>query len=220
MKGAAQWAAAREVDMPEQRTFYDILDIDRGASAQEIRDAFRRCARERHPDRFKGAERATAEREFQALTEAYNVLVDPEQRARYDQATDARGATRLSDPREIAKALLAKAVTLVKSGQHAEAQQAFRQALGHDAQNARAHHLYGLFLAQQLGQPDEGLRHLDQAAKLDPLNSKVLLDASKLFAHARMFARAYRLAQQAARLDPDDRAIEAWVQQLAGMGGT
>jgi Tfp pilus assembly protein PilF len=206
--------------MPEQQTYYDVLGIDRDADAGEIREAFRRCARERHPDRFKGAERAAAEREFQALTEAYNVLGDPERRSRYDQVASGPAAAKLTDPREIAKALLAKAVTLVKTGQHAEAQQAFRQALGHDAQNPRAHHLYGLFLAQQLGQVDEGLRHLDQAAKLDSLNTKVLLDASKLFARARMFARAYRLAQQAARLDPDDPAIESWVQQLAGMGGT
>jgi curved DNA-binding protein CbpA len=201
--------------MSDRRTYYEILEVDPLASQDQIRAAFRRLARERHPDRFQGTARATAEDQFQAITEAYNVLNDPTQRARYDQSIATRAPQQLSNPRDIARALLAKAVGLAKAGQAAEATEYFAQAVAHDASNPKVHHLYGVFLARQAGGLEEALRHLDQAVRLEPNDVKMLLDASKAFARAKMFARATRFAQQAAQLSPDDPAIETWLQELA-----
>ncbi len=200
--------------MAGQRTYYEILGLDPQASAGDVRAAFRRLARERHPDRFEPADRAVAEREFQAFTEAYNILSDPERRARYDQGLTSLTRSNPTNPRDVARALVAKAVGLMKLGEHAQAGELLAQAVAHDQQNARARHLYGLFLAQHGGRLDEGLRHLDQATKLDPVNIRILLDASRLFAMARMFARAMRYAQAAAELSPGDPAVELWVRQL------
>jgi curved DNA-binding protein CbpA len=200
--------------MTGQRTYYEILGLEPQASAENVRAAFRRLARERHPDRYVPADRAVAEREFQAITEAYNVLSDPDRRARYDQGLASVSRPNLSNPREVARALVAKAVGVMKLGEHAQAGELLAQAVAHDPQNARARHLYGLFLAQHGGRLDEGLRHLDQATKLDPVNVRLLLDASRLFAVARMFARAMRYAQAAAELSPGDPAVEVWLRQL------
>jgi curved DNA-binding protein CbpA len=209
--------------MTDRRSFYEILGVDPVASQDQIKTAFRRLARERHPDRFRGAARAQAERDFQGITEAYNVLNDPKQRARYDQTLSSKSSQQLSNPRDLARALLAKAMGLVKGGQAAEANEYFAQSIAHDPENAKAHHLYGVFLSRQVGGLEEGLRHLDQAVRLEPNDVKILLDASKAFARARMFARASRFAQQAAQLSPGDPAIEKWMAQLAsgaGGGGT
>jgi curved DNA-binding protein CbpA len=200
--------------MTDRRGFYEILGVEPLASQDQIRSAFRRLARERHPDRFKGPARERAEKDFQAITEAYNVLNDPTQRARYDQSLSSK-TSQLSNPRDLARALLAKAAGLVKTGQAAEANEYFAQAIAHDSESAKAHHMYGVFLSRQVGGLEEGLRHLDQAVRLEPNDVKILLDASKAFARARMFARATRFAQQAAQLAPGDPAIEAWLQQLA-----
>ena len=54
--------------------YYEILGVDRSASDQEIRDTFRKLARENHPDRYRGDDKSEAERKFQTLTEAVNVL--------------------------------------------------------------------------------------------------------------------------------------------------
>jgi curved DNA-binding protein CbpA len=206
--------------MTDGRSYYEILGVEPIASQDKIKSAFRRLARERHPDRFKGAARAQAEKDFQGITEAYNVLNDPTQRARYDQTLSRKTSQQLLNPREMARALLAKAMGLAKSGQAAEANEYFAQAIAHDSENAKAHHLYGVYLSKQVGGLEEGLRHLDQAVRLEPNDVKILLDASKAFARARMFARATRFAQQAAQLAPGDPAIEAWLQQLAtGAGG-
>jgi len=200
--------------MAGQRTYYEILGLDPQASADDVRAAFRRLARERHPDRFNPGDRSTAEREFQAITEAYNVLSDPDRRARHDQGLASLTRPNLANPREVARALAAKAVGLMKLGEHAQAGELLAQAVAHDPKNARARHLYGLFLAQHGGRLDEGLRHLDQATKLDPVNVRLLLDASRFFAMARMFARAMRYAQSAAELSPGDPAVELWLRQL------
>jgi curved DNA-binding protein CbpA len=202
--------------MTDRRTFYEILEIEPLASSDQIRAAFRRLARERHPDRFQGAVRAAAELEFQAITEAYNVLSDPNQRRQYDQAVTAtaKKAQQLTNPREVARALLAKATSLANAGQSSEAREYFAQAVAHDPNNAKAHHLYGLFLSKQAGSSDDALRQIDQAVKLEPNDVRILLDASKLFARANMRARAARFAQQALQLSPGDPAIEAWIEQL------
>ena len=73
--------------MPEKRDYYEILGVDRGASADEIRKSFRRGAMRCHPDRNPSPE---AEAQFKELQEAYSVLSDDEKRANYDQFGHAR----------------------------------------------------------------------------------------------------------------------------------
>lgn len=205
--------------MASQRTLYEILGVSPQASTDQIRAAFRKLARERHPDRFQGSARAAAERTFQEITEAYNVLSDLSQRSRYDKQIESSAKEGLTDPREIAKALLGKALSFMKLGQHGLADEAFKQALAHDGQSAKGHHLYGMFLAQQPTRIDEALRHLEQATKIDPNNPKVLLDTSRLFAKANMTQRALRYAQIAAGFLPDDESAQSWLHQLQGMTG-
>ncbi len=64
------------------KDLYDILGIDKGASEQEIKRAYRKLAREYHPDVNKSA---GADEKFKEAQSAYDVLSDPQKRARYDQ---------------------------------------------------------------------------------------------------------------------------------------
>ena len=66
-----------------KRDYYEVLAIARGASEDEIKKAYRKVAMQWHPDRNPG--NAEAEVKFKEATEAYEVLRDPQQRARYDQ---------------------------------------------------------------------------------------------------------------------------------------
>lgn len=65
-------------------TYYDILRVSRGAAPEGVRRAYRSLAQRYHPDKLQG--RADAVRVMAALNEAYAVLSDPEQRARYDRS--------------------------------------------------------------------------------------------------------------------------------------
>lgn len=67
--------------MADGADFYEILGVARGASVEEIQRAYRKLARTYHPDVNKDP---GAERRFQEIAEAYDVLSDPETRRRYD----------------------------------------------------------------------------------------------------------------------------------------
>jgi curved DNA-binding protein len=67
----------------EYRDYYKILGVPRSASANEIKGAYRKLAMQYHPDRNPGDKQA--EERFKEMNEAYQVLSDPQKRARYDQ---------------------------------------------------------------------------------------------------------------------------------------
>jgi molecular chaperone DnaJ len=66
-----------------ERDYYDLLGITRGADHATIKSAYRRLAKEYHPDRHNGC--ADKEAQFKAINEAYDVLKDPQKRAAYDR---------------------------------------------------------------------------------------------------------------------------------------
>jgi len=68
--------------------YYIILEVKRTASSAEIKSAYRKLARERHPDFHGGSPKAA--REFALLSKAYHILIDPQERAFYDQKLTAQ----------------------------------------------------------------------------------------------------------------------------------
>jgi molecular chaperone DnaJ len=66
-----------------KRDFYDVLGTARGSSAEEIKKAYRKKAKELHPDR--NADNPDAEAQFKELNEAYDALKDPDRKAAYDR---------------------------------------------------------------------------------------------------------------------------------------
>jgi len=67
----------------DYKDYYQILGVERSASADDIRKAYRKLAMQHHPDRNPGDKKA--EEKFKEINEAYQVLSDKDKRARYDQ---------------------------------------------------------------------------------------------------------------------------------------
>src|SRR6476659_6017813 len=66
-----------------EQDYYDLLGVPRGADDAAIKAAYRKLAKEHHPDRHNGC--SDKEAHFKAINEAYDVLKDPQKRAAYDR---------------------------------------------------------------------------------------------------------------------------------------
>lgn len=71
------------------KNYYDVLEVSRKASKDTINKIFKIHMKANHPDLFQGEEKIKAEEKSKELTEAYNVLSDDNERAKYDAELDA-----------------------------------------------------------------------------------------------------------------------------------
>ncbi len=74
--------------MADKRDYYEVLGLDKSASADDIKGAYRKAALKWHPDRWVSgteAEKKNAEEKFKEASEAYSILSDPDKKSRYDQ---------------------------------------------------------------------------------------------------------------------------------------
>src|SRR6187549_2861770 len=110
--------------------YYEILGVERSASDDEIRDRFRKLARENHPDRYQGTDKATAERKFQTLTEAVNVLTSATRRKAHDSelSSVSKGP---ADIAQVGKAYLSMGAKAYKEGNFLAAYENFDMAAKH-----------------------------------------------------------------------------------------
>lgn len=90
-QAAAQGLHQAQIELKKslQKDFYKELGIPRDANARQIKKAYRKAALQWHPDKHEGdVDKSVAEKKFQAVAEAYEVLSDPEIKGKYDRGED------------------------------------------------------------------------------------------------------------------------------------
>jgi len=81
--------AQKLLKMSKRKDYYKILGIDKGSSEQQIKKAYRKLALVHHPDKQTDpAKKASSEKKFKEVADAYEVLMDPEKKARFDNGED------------------------------------------------------------------------------------------------------------------------------------
>ena len=195
--------------------YYEVLGVDRTASESGIRDRFRQLARESHPDRYRGPDKADAERKFQLLTEAMNVLTNPQRRKAHD--TELSGGVSFrppSDPREVAKIYVANGVRAYKAGDFPVAIENFDMAVKHNPEDAKAFHYLALAAARVPSMVRQAVQAVETAVQKEPYNPVFLKDAGILCRKVGLFAKAERYFEEALKWDQGNSEIEAALAEV------
>ena len=195
-------------------TYYELLNVPSGASRAEIKKAYLRLARERHPDKYPDpAEREKADAFFRELTSVYNTLSNDQTRQDYDRSLQAPKKT---VPEEIARDAFARGVAKFKNKEFHDAVDLLRVAVHHVPEEAEYRAALGRALAQNPNWIRDGLLQLEEAAKLEPRSPVIHADIARLYAQQGLMLRARREAERALKLAPHDEAIKALAAELGG----
>lgn len=194
--------------------YYEVLGVERSASEQAIRDKFRQLAREHHPDRYRGPDKAEAERKFQVLTEAVNVLTNTNRRKAHDSELSIGVTKGVSDFSQVAKAYMGKGVKAFKEGDMQAAYENFDMAVKHNPQDAKAHHYLALTAARFPSMMRQAVQAIEAAVQREPMNPQFLKDAGLICRKASLNAKAERFLEEALQWDQDNIEIQTALAEL------
>ena len=192
--------------------YYALLGVPREATEGEIRERFRRLARESHPDRAPREAKAEAEAKFQELTEAVNVLCNPERRQAYDRS---QMMTLSSTADAVVQDYLELGIAAYRSGRYSEAAGNFALAAQRDPKDVKAQHHLGLASARA-GDLHAAVKALEVAMALDAHNVTLLKDAGRIFRQAGLLSKAEKAFQDVLRWDPSQSDARRALEEIRG----
>jgi len=195
--------------------YYQLLGVAPSSSPVDIRQAYARLARERHPDRFTDpAEKQRAQTAFQDITTAFNTLVNPRSRQEYDAA---RHRPQPRTPEDIARDAFERAQPLLEGGPLEEAVTLLRTAVHHAPDQAAYHAALGKALARVPQAAREAVQALEKATQLAPRSASAFADLATVLARQGMKLRAQKAMETALRLAPRDARLARLAAEL-GLG--
>ncbi len=197
--------------------YYTILGLPHNATAKQIRERFLELARERHPDRYRGEGKEQIEAEFQAITQAFNALSDPEQRREYDlnlvrpQGGDAGDQTQAA---QISQAYVKRGVKAYKDKNYLEAAENFDRATQENPADAQAWYYLALAASRRRAWLSRAAEASARACELAPMEVGYLKLAGKLFGQIGLSTKAERYYSDALTWGGEDPEIQAAIDEL------
>jgi len=198
------------------RDFYTVLAVPRNATEDQIRQRFRELARTRHPDRFQGAEKERAEKEFQEITQAFNVLVDPERRRRHDVELVRPEESGSTVDRQLFRVYLQRGVKAYKEKNYLEAASNFDLATQADPKNGQAWHHLAQACSQRREWMSRAVPAIERACQLEPMNPSYLKQAGRICALAGQTEKAVQYYRKALQWGGDDETVSQALESLSG----
>jgi curved DNA-binding protein CbpA len=196
--------------------YYELLGVTPSASAAEVRKAYARLAREKHPDRFTDpAEKERAQRLFQDITHAFNTLTNPMAKEEYDRERE-RGP-KPQTPEEIAADAFERGQAALAAGEAQEAVTLLQTAVHHGPENAAYHAALGHALGRHPGHAREAVQALERATQLDPRNASAFAELAVVLARQGLKLRAQKAVEAALRIAPRDPRLRHLAAEL-GVG--
>lgn len=187
--------------------YYAILGLPRTASDKEIKVRFIELARERHPDRYQGAKKVTAEAEFQGITEAFNVLKDPARRRNVDQLLAQPQGAKASEAAQVSKAYVTRGIEAYQKKRFPEALDMCTRATEQDPDNARAWYYLAMIRGRQERWTRQAVQAISRACELDSMNPTYLKLSGRLHLLAGMNQKAKKFYDEALNWGGDDPEV-------------
>lgn len=187
--------------------YYEILGVERTASEQAIRDKFRQLARENHPDRYKGPNKPEAERKFQTLTEAVNVLTNPTRRKQHDAEIGTTGTKATTDFAQVAKVYLNKGMKAFQEGDLRAAYENLDMAVKHNPNDSKALFALARVASRNPAWHRQAVQAIESAVQKEPMNPQYLKEAGLICKRAGLPAKAERFLVDALKWDRDNPDI-------------
>jgi curved DNA-binding protein CbpA len=195
--------------------YYHILGLPQNATTKQIRERFLELARERHPDRYQGEGKAQIEADFQAITEAFNHLSDPERRREYDlNLVRPGGEGGETQAAQIAQAYVKRGVKAYKAKNYLEAAENFDRATQENPSDAQAWHYLALAASRRRAWMSRAAEASARACELAPMEVGYLKLAGKLFAQLGQSTKAERYYSEALTWGGEDPEIQAAIDEL------
>ncbi len=193
--------------------YYELLGVAPSASAADIRRAYARLAREKHPDRFTDpAEKDRAQRVFQDITHAFNTLVN--RREEYDRE---RERPQPETPEEIATDAFERGQAALEAGQVEDAITLLQTAVYNAPERSAHHAALGRALGRHPAHAREAVQALEKATQLDPRNASAFAELASILARQGLRLRAQKALDAALRIAPRDPRITRLAAEL-GLG--
>jgi curved DNA-binding protein CbpA len=192
--------------------YYEILGVPRTATASEVRSAYAKLARERHPDRFADAmEKARAEEFFKDLTTAFNTLANDKSRREYDASLD---RPQVAPPQEIAQNAYQRGLEMFEAKKNHEAVELLRTSASLFPEQPTYQAALGKALARNPHWAREGMQAIEKAIQLAPRVAAYQSDLAELLLAHGLKLRARKAAEAALRLAPGDERAQRVLDEV------
>jgi tetratricopeptide (TPR) repeat protein len=185
--------------MQDSRDYYKILKLSRKATTEDIKEAYRRLAREYHPDLHPG--NLAAEEQFKEICEAYEVLSDSVQRTQYDQGLDPSRGERQKQSKS-PQAFYVRAVAKALDKDYQGAVEDYTQAIELNPNFVEAY-LKRAITRYKLGDDRGTLKDCTQALQINPKLAQAYYYQGRARYRLGYTQAAIEAYTQAIRLEPD-----------------
>ena len=192
--------------------YYELLGVAPSAGAQDIRQAYVRLAKERHPDKFTDpGEKEKAQVFFQDLTTAFNTLSNEARRREYDEG---RERPKPQTPEEIARDAFEKSAPAFEQGDYQGALTYLQTAVHHAPHEVQYHVALGRAMGRFKETARKGVEVLEKASHAFPQNAAVWYELAVLYEGQGLKLRAQKAVESAQRLAPRDAHISRLAAHL------